>query len=127
MRRGNAHRLRGPAQAHDDGRRRRGGQVRRASRLDQLDAPTRELVETISRGLVAKLLHEPSVRLREQAGTPQGERNAAAVADLILELHALEKNVLIVVTHSLELAGRFPRHTELREGLCKQAPAAEPR
>jgi glutamyl-tRNA reductase len=55
---------------------------RHVSRLEQLDAPTRELVETISRGLVAKLLHEPSVRLRQQAGTPQGERNAAAVADL---------------------------------------------
>lgn len=55
---------------------------RHASRLDQLDASTRELVESISRGLVAKLLHEPSVRLRQQAGTPQGARNAAAVADL---------------------------------------------
>jgi glutamyl-tRNA reductase len=28
------------------------------------------------------LLHEPSVRLKSQAGTPQGERNAAAVRDL---------------------------------------------
>ena len=33
-------------------------------------------------GVIAKLLHEPSVRLREQAGSPRGERNAAAVADL---------------------------------------------
>ena len=55
---------------------------RHAGRLDQLDESTRELVEAISRGLVAKLLHEPSVRLRQQAGTPQGERNAAAVSDL---------------------------------------------
>lgn len=55
---------------------------RHGNRLARLDDETRELVESISRGLVAKLLHEPSVRLREQAGTPQGERNAAAVADL---------------------------------------------
>ncbi|TDT15152.1 glutamyl-tRNA reductase [Ilumatobacter fluminis] len=55
---------------------------RHAARLDRLDDETRELVEQISRGVVAKLLHEPSVRLRQQAGTPQGERNAAAVADL---------------------------------------------
>jgi len=55
---------------------------RHAARLEQLDDATRQLVEAISRGVVAKLLHEPSVRLREQAGTPQGERNAAAVADL---------------------------------------------
>ena len=51
-------------------------------RLRQHDAPQLALVESLTRGIVAKLLHEPSVRLRNQAGTPQGERNAAAVADL---------------------------------------------
>ncbi|MEO6653598.1 MAG: glutamyl-tRNA reductase [Ilumatobacteraceae bacterium] len=56
--------------------------ARHAKRLDHLDDEHRDLVEAITRGLVAKLLHEPSVRLRDQAGTPQGERNAAAVADL---------------------------------------------
>lgn len=56
--------------------------ARHAHRLDQLDPEARELVESITRGVVAKLLHEPSVRLRNQAGSPQGERNAAAVADL---------------------------------------------
>ena len=50
--------------------------------LAHLDDEQRELVEAITRGIVAKLLHEPSVRLRDQAGTPRGERNAAAVADL---------------------------------------------
>lgn len=55
---------------------------RYANRLAHLDDAQRELVESITRGLVAKFLHEPSVRLRNQAGTPQGERNAAAVADL---------------------------------------------
>jgi glutamyl-tRNA reductase len=50
--------------------------------LARLDDEQRELVEMVTRGLIAKLLHEPSVRLREQAGTPRGERNAAAVADL---------------------------------------------
>lgn len=56
--------------------------ARHAKRLGQLDDAQREMIDTITRGLVAKLLHEPSVRLRTQAGTPQGERNAAAVADL---------------------------------------------
>ncbi len=56
--------------------------ARHAKRLNHLDDEHRDLVEAITRGLVAKLLHEPSVRLRDQAGTPQGERNAAAVADL---------------------------------------------
>ena len=55
---------------------------RNSKRLAHLDETQRELIESITRGIVAKLLHEPSVRLRNQAGTPQGERNAAAVADL---------------------------------------------
>jgi glutamyl-tRNA reductase len=55
---------------------------RHSRQLAALDAPQRELVESITRGMVAKLLHEPSVRLRDQAGSPRGERNAAAVADL---------------------------------------------
>jgi glutamyl-tRNA reductase len=42
----------------------------------------RNAVEAITRGLVAKLLHGPSVRLKEDAGTPRGERNAAAVRDV---------------------------------------------
>ncbi len=56
--------------------------ARHVKRLGQFDAAQRDLIDVITRGLIAKLLHEPSVRLRDQAGTPQGERNAAAVADL---------------------------------------------
>ncbi len=56
--------------------------ARHTKRLGRLDEQQREMVDLITRGIVAKLLHEPSVRLRNQAGTPQGERNAAAVADL---------------------------------------------
>ena len=39
-------------------------------------------VDAVTRAVVAKLLHHPSVRLKEDAGTPRGERNAAAVRDL---------------------------------------------
>jgi len=53
-----------------------------ATALADLGPAERELVESITRRIVAKLLHEPSVRLRNQAGTPQGARNAAAVHDL---------------------------------------------
>jgi glutamyl-tRNA reductase len=55
-------------------------------RLGRLDDAQRAAVEALTRGILQKLFHEPSVRLREQAGTPQGERNAAAVADLF-DLH----------------------------------------
>ena len=44
-----------------------------SKRLRDLDPEQVELIESLTRGVVAKLLHEPSVRLRNQAGTPQGE------------------------------------------------------
>ncbi|MFN3256039.1 MAG: glutamyl-tRNA reductase [Ilumatobacter sp.] len=53
-----------------------------ASRLSGLDDAQRRSVEALTKAIVAKLLHEPSVRLKTQAGTPQGDRNAAAVRDL---------------------------------------------
>ncbi|HWL45318.1 MAG TPA: glutamyl-tRNA reductase [Ilumatobacter sp.] len=53
-----------------------------ASQIAVLAPAERELVDAITRRLVAKLLHQPSVRLRNQAGTPQGARNAAALHDL---------------------------------------------
>ena len=56
--------------------------ARFAGRLGGLDDAERDAVEALTRSIVAKLLHEPSVRLRHDAGTPQGERNAAAVSDL---------------------------------------------
>ena len=53
-----------------------------AARLESLTPEQREVVESVTRGIVAKFLHTPSVRLREAAGTPQGERLAAAIRDL---------------------------------------------
>jgi glutamyl-tRNA reductase len=52
------------------------------SALSAMTPEQRELVESISHGIVNKMLHAPSVRLREAAGTPQGERLSAAVRDL---------------------------------------------
>ncbi|HSL73770.1 MAG TPA: glutamyl-tRNA reductase [Ilumatobacteraceae bacterium] len=71
------------AAMHEAADRVRAGEIERfASRLGGLDDQQRESVEALTRAIVAKLLHEPSVRLKTQAGTPQGERNAAAVRDL---------------------------------------------
>jgi glutamyl-tRNA reductase len=52
------------------------------TRLAGLDDAQREAVEALTKGVVAKLLHEPSVRLRSDAGTPRGERNAESLRDL---------------------------------------------
>jgi glutamyl-tRNA reductase len=52
------------------------------NRLASLEPGQRDTVEALTKGIVAKLLHHMSVRLKDDAGTPQGERNAAAVRDL---------------------------------------------
>jgi len=61
---------------------RQGEQERLHARLASLDDEQRAAVEALTRGIVAKLLHGPSVRLKNDAGTPRGERYADAVRDL---------------------------------------------
>jgi glutamyl-tRNA reductase len=52
------------------------------SRLADLDPRQLEAVEALTRAIVAKLLHEPTVGLKDAAGTPRGERLAEALRDL---------------------------------------------
>ncbi|HET9092513.1 MAG TPA: glutamyl-tRNA reductase [Acidimicrobiales bacterium] len=52
------------------------------SRLEALDPADRELVETLTRRVVAKLLHEPTIRVKDAAGSPRGERLAEALRTL---------------------------------------------
>ena len=47
-------------------------------------------------------------------GTRTPEASAEMVAALLLELHARQQTMLIVVTHSATLAARFPLRYELR-------------
>ena len=60
--------------------RRRAGPVR--GRLDGLDERQREAVEALTKGLVAKLLHQPTVTLKDTAGSATGERLADATRQL---------------------------------------------
>jgi glutamyl-tRNA reductase len=55
---------------------------RQRGRLENLDPKQREAVEAVTRGLLAKLLHDPTVRLKDAAGTPKGERLSDALRDL---------------------------------------------
>jgi len=48
----------------------------------RLDDEARNALDVVTTQLFAKLLHEPSVRLRLEAGSPRGERLASAVVDL---------------------------------------------
>jgi glutamyl-tRNA reductase len=52
------------------------------AKLAQLDPDARELVDAITKGMVNKLLHEPTVRVKDAAGTPRGDYYADALASL---------------------------------------------
>ena len=71
------------------------------------------------RAAVARaLIRRPRLLLCDEPTGSLDRESAAAVSDLLLDLHREERNVLVVVTHSLELARRFDRRFELREGRC---------
>ncbi|MCB1017757.1 MAG: hypothetical protein KDB10_21910, partial [Acidimicrobiales bacterium] len=55
---------------------------RHRAKLDALGEREREAVEALTRGILAKLLHEPTVRLKDAAGTPRGERLAESLRTL---------------------------------------------
>jgi lipoprotein-releasing system ATP-binding protein len=77
------------------------------------------------RAAVARaLINKPGLLLCDEPTGSLDRVAAASVAALLFELHAAEKTVLIVVTHSLELAARFSRRCELVEGQCSVPSAA---
>ena len=47
-----------------------------------LSPAEREALDAATRGLVGKLLHDPTVRLKDAAGSPRGDRLAEALRDL---------------------------------------------
>ena len=55
---------------------------RHRGRLDGLDPQQQEAVTAVTRGLVNKLLHQPTVRLKESAGSARGERLSEALREL---------------------------------------------
>ncbi len=55
---------------------------RHAARLESLDPETRETVEAVTRGIVNKLLHEPTVRVKAAAGEGDEDSLADSLAAL---------------------------------------------
>jgi len=51
-------------------------------RYDDLDPRQLDLVEAVTKGLVAKLLHQPTVVLKDAAGSARGDRLVAALREL---------------------------------------------
>lgn len=62
------------------------------------------------------LIRRPMVLLADEPTGNLDRSTAASIGDLLLELQQLEQTMLVVVTHSLELAARFQRNVELDAG-----------
>jgi lipoprotein-releasing system ATP-binding protein len=64
--------------------------------------------------LARALILQPALLLCDEPTGNLDEASAGVVADLLLELHRRQETILIVVTHSADLAAKFPLRYELR-------------
>jgi len=64
--------------------------------------------------LARALIMKPQLILCDEPTGNLDQASADAVASLLVELQQQQETILIVVTHNLELAGRFPRQYQLR-------------
>jgi lipoprotein-releasing system ATP-binding protein len=62
------------------------------------------------------LILNPLLVLCDEPTGNLDQGSADSVATLLLELHRSERNILVVVTHNLELAARFDAHYRLADG-----------
>lgn len=66
------------------------------------------------------LINSPSLILCDEPTGNLDRSTSEGISSLLFELHQSEQNILIVVTHSLELAARFERRFELEAGRCAE-------
>lgn len=94
-------------------------QVGLAERLDhrpaQLSGGEKQRV-ALARALIMK----PQLLLCDEPTGNLDQKSAEVVADLLLDTHRDAGTILIVVTHSKELAARFPQRFELRNQQLEQ-------
>ncbi|MGA1368373.1 MAG: ABC transporter ATP-binding protein [Blastocatellia bacterium] len=91
--------------------------------LDRLDHRPAELSggEKQRVAIARALIGSPRLLLCDEPTGNLDPASAAAVADLLLDLHRREQTILLVVTHSAELAARFPIHYQMRGGALQPA------
>src|SRR5436305_1902863 len=67
------------------------------------------------------LINRPVLLLADEPTGNLDRHTARDVIELLLELHRDQQTILIVVTHSAELAGLFPRRLEMLDGTLRPA------
>ncbi|HTG87710.1 MAG TPA: ABC transporter ATP-binding protein [Pyrinomonadaceae bacterium] len=64
--------------------------------------------------LARALIMKPKLLLCDEPTGNLDQKSAQVVADLLLDIHGESESILVVVTHSAELAARFPQRFELK-------------
>lgn len=101
----------------------------------QFEAEARRLLESVGLGgridhrpaelsggerqraaIARSLIHRPKLLLADEPTGNLDRKTAHAVGELLTELHQRENTILIVVTHSAELAAIFKRRGEMNDG-----------
>ena len=67
------------------------------------------------------LIHRPALLLADEPTGNLDRHTAQAVGQLLFDLHQQEGNILVVVTHSADLAKLFPRRMEMADGRLQPA------
>ncbi|MEM1178430.1 MAG: ABC transporter ATP-binding protein [Acidobacteriota bacterium] len=67
------------------------------------------------------LINKPTLLLCDEPTGSLDPVTAGTVSDLLIDMHGAAGTLLIVVTHSMDLAGRFARRIELQEGRCVES------
>jgi lipoprotein-releasing system ATP-binding protein len=65
------------------------------------------------------LIQHPLLLLADEPTGNLDRHSAQAVGQLLLDLHRQQQTILVVVTHSQELARKFPRQLEMIDGTLK--------
>jgi lipoprotein-releasing system ATP-binding protein len=96
--------------------------LQRVGLSDRLDHRPAELSggERQRVAIARALIRRPQLLLADEPTGNLDRRTAEAVGELLLEMHRQTRTILVVVTHSAELARQFPRKLEMADGALQE-------
>jgi lipoprotein-releasing system ATP-binding protein len=100
--------------------------LKRVGLADRLDHRPAELSggERQRTAVARALIRRPKLLLADEPTGNLDRVNAKLVGEMLLELHREQQTILLVVTHSRELAEMFPRRLEMDDGRLVSGGAA---
>lgn len=94
--------------------------IRRVGLIDRMSHRPGELSggERQRVAIARALINRPSILLCDEPTGNLDSVTSQNIANLLFEMHKSENNILIAVTHNLELASRFENQLRLADGVC---------